>query len=48
LQDPETPNVKKIFLVLALAYAFTTGMAAATIVAHMDQAIEVAGNCPNC
>jgi hypothetical protein len=28
--------MKKIFVFLALAYAFTTGMAAATVVAHMD------------
>jgi hypothetical protein len=40
--------MKKIFLFLALAYAFTTGMAAATVVAHMDQAIVVEANCPTC
>jgi hypothetical protein len=40
--------MKKIFVFLALAYAFTTGMAAATVVAHMDQAVAVGGNCPNC
>jgi hypothetical protein len=30
--------MKKIFLVLALAFAFTTGMAIVTAVAHTDQA----------
>jgi hypothetical protein len=30
--------MKKIFLVLALAFAFTTGMAIVTVVAHTDQA----------
>ena len=30
--------MKKIFLVFALAFAFTTGMAAVTVVAQMDQA----------
>jgi hypothetical protein len=30
--------MKKIFLVFALAFAFTTGMAAVTVVAQVDQA----------
>jgi hypothetical protein len=30
--------MKKIFLVLALAFAFTTGMAIVTVVVHTDQA----------
>jgi len=30
--------MKKIGVLLALAYAFTTVMAAATVAAHMDQA----------
>jgi len=33
--------VKKIFGVLALAFAFATGMALATVIAHTDQAIAV-------
>jgi hypothetical protein len=33
------PIVKKIGVLLALAYALTTGMAAATVVAHVDQAL---------
>jgi hypothetical protein len=28
--------MKKIFVVLALAFAFTTGMALATVIAHTD------------
>jgi hypothetical protein len=31
--------MKKIALVFALAFAFTTGMAAAAVVAHTDQAM---------
>ena len=30
--------MNKIFLVLALAFAFTTGMAIVTVVAHTDEA----------
>jgi hypothetical protein len=30
--------MKKIFLVLALAFAFSTGMAVVTVIAHTDQA----------
>ena len=30
--------MKKIFLVFALAFAFTTGMAAVTVMAQLDQA----------
>ena len=39
--------MKKIFLVFALAFAFTTGMAAITVVAHTDQAVAecTGGNC---
>jgi hypothetical protein len=33
--------MKKIFLVLALAFAFTTGMAAVTVITHPDQAMAV-------
>ena len=31
--------MKKIVVVFALAFAFTTGMAVVTVVAHTDQAI---------
>ena len=31
--------MKKIFVVVALTFAFTTGMAVATVVAHTDQAM---------
>jgi hypothetical protein len=31
--------MKKIFLVLALAFAFTTGMAVVTVITHTDQAM---------
>jgi hypothetical protein len=31
--------MKKIFLVLALAFAFTTGMAVMTVMAHTSQAV---------
>ena len=31
--------MKKIALVFALAFAFTTGMAAVTVVGHTDQAM---------
>jgi hypothetical protein len=31
--------MKKIFLVLALAFAFTTGIAVVTVVAHTNQAM---------
>jgi len=39
--------MKKIAVVLALAFAFTTGMAAATVIAHTDQAIAdcTSGSC---
>jgi hypothetical protein len=30
-------SMKKIFLVMAIAFAFTTAMAVATVVAHTDQ-----------
>jgi hypothetical protein len=32
-------TMKKIALVFALAFAFTTGMAAVTVVGHTDQAM---------
>ena len=35
--------MKKIFLVLALAFAFTTGMTVVTVVAHTDQAMADCG-----
>ena len=35
--------MKKIALVFALSFAFTTGMAAVTIIAHADQAIADCG-----
>ncbi len=31
--------MRKIFLVLALAFAFTTGMAIATVITHPDRAM---------
>ena len=37
--------MKKIFLVLALAFAFTTGMTAVTVVAHTDQAMADGSGC---
>ena len=39
--------MKKIFLVLALAFAFTTGMTIVTVVAHTDQAAASCGT-SNC
>ena len=39
--------MKKIFVVVALTFAFTTGMAVATVVAHTDQAMADCGG-PNC
>ena len=40
--------MKKIFLVLALAFDFTTGMAIVTLVAHTDQAMADGGSCASC
>jgi len=41
--------MKKIFLVFALAFAFTTGMAAVTVVAQVDQAqADTTCNSPSC
>jgi hypothetical protein len=41
--------MKKIFLVFALAFAFTTSMAAVTVVAQVDQAqAGTTCNSPNC
>ena len=40
--------MKKILLVLALAFAFTTGMAVVTNVAHTDQAMADPSNCSGC
>ena len=37
--------MKKIFLVPALAFAFTTGITAVTIFAHTDQAMADGGGC---
>ncbi len=37
--------MKKLFLVLALAFAFTTGMTVVTVVAHTDQAMADGGSC---
>jgi hypothetical protein len=41
--------MKKIFLVMVIAFAFTTAMAVATVVAHTDQssAWESAGRSAN-
>ncbi len=36
--------MKKFFLVLALTFAFTTGMTAVTVVAHTDQAMADGGS----
>jgi len=35
--------MKKIALIFALAFAFTTGMAAVTVVSHTDQAMARCG-----
>jgi hypothetical protein len=35
--------MEKIFLAMALAFALTTGMAVATVVAHTDQAMADGG-----
>ena len=41
--------MKKLFLVLALAFAFATGMTVVTVVAHTDQAMaDGGGNCSQC
>ena len=40
--------MKKIFLVLALAFALTTGMTAVTVVAHTDQAMADGCGTSNC
>jgi len=39
--------MKKIAVIFALAFAFTTGMAAVTVIAHTDQAMADCsnGNC---
>ncbi len=36
--------MRKIILVLALAFAFTTGMALTTVIAHTDQAAACNGS----
>ncbi len=36
--------MKKLFLVLALAFAFTTGMTVVTVVGHTDQAMACGGS----
>jgi hypothetical protein len=40
-------SMKKIFVAMALAFALTTGMAAATVMAHISQAVAdcSTGNC---
>jgi hypothetical protein len=40
--------MKKLALIFALAFAFTTGMAAVTIVTHTDQAMADGGSCNGC
>jgi len=40
--------MKKIAVILALAFAFTTGMAVVTVVTHTDQAMADGGGCSNC
>ena len=45
LLTTEEAIMKKIFLVLALAFAFTTGITAVTIFAHTDQAMADGGGC---
>jgi len=40
--------VKKIFIIFALAFAFTTGMAVVTVVAHTDQAAADSRGSANC
>jgi hypothetical protein len=37
--------MKKIFIILVLAFAFTTGMAGVTVVAHTDQAMADGSDC---
>jgi hypothetical protein len=37
--------MRTIFVALALAFAFTTGIAAVTVVAHTDQAMADGGGC---
>ncbi len=39
--------MKKLFMILALAFIFTTGMAAVTVVAHNGQAMADP-SCSNC
>jgi hypothetical protein len=39
--------MKKIFVVLAFAFAFTPGMAVVTVVGHTEQAMAD-GGCNNC
>jgi hypothetical protein len=36
--------MKGIFLAFVLVFAFTTGMAAVTVVAHTDRAVACQGN----
>ena len=40
--------MKEIFLVFALAFALTTGIAVVTVVTQMDQAMADGGNCSSC
>jgi hypothetical protein len=40
--------MKKIFIVLAVAFTFTTGMMVVTVGAHTDQAMAGGGSCSRC
>lgn len=40
--------MKRLFLVLALTFAFATGMTVVTVVAHTDQAMADPNGCSNC
>ena len=40
--------MKKIFVILAFAFTFTTGMAVVTVVANTDQVIADGGGCSGC
>jgi hypothetical protein len=40
--------MKKIFIILALAFAFTTGMTVIKVVVHTDQAMADPPNCSQC
>jgi hypothetical protein len=40
--------MKRLFIILALAFAFTTGMTVVTVVAHTDQAMADGNGCSGC